>query len=62
MAKIENLALQKYLRLRDKQGHVKACEMMTQKEKNEVFNLIVRNSTPENYDKASGGFIIREGG
>jgi len=61
MAQVKHLALQKYLRLRDKQGHEKACELMTQQEKNDVFNLMVKCSTPENYHKASGGFIIREG-
>jgi hypothetical protein len=60
MAKIRHLPLQKYLRLRDIHGHTKACELMTQQEKNAVFNLIVSSTVPENYHKASGGFIIRE--
>ncbi len=61
MAKIKHLALRKYLKLRDIHGHEKATEFMTQQESDEIFSLILRCSTPENYDEATGGFIIREG-
>jgi len=60
MAEVKHLALSKYLKLRDTHGHTKACEMMTDVEHEEVFNLILRCSVPENYREEIDGFIIKE--
>ena len=57
---VKHLALNKYLKLREKYGHDIAVKRMTQKECDEVFDLMMRNSVPENYHEATGGFIIRE--
>ena len=58
---VKHLALNKYLKLREKHGHDIAVKRMTQKENDEIFNLILRNSgVTENWSKANDGFIIRE--
>lgn len=62
MAQVKHLALNKYLRLRDIHGHTKACELMTQQESDEIFNLIVRCHTPDNINIETGAVCIREDG
>lgn len=60
MSEVKHLALRKYLKLRDKYGHDHAVSVMTEQENEEIFNLILRCSVPENFNEETGGFIIRE--
>jgi len=60
MAEIKHLALRKFLMLKEKHGADYAMNQMTQKESDAIFDLILRNSVPENYHSETGGFIIRE--